>query len=290
MAMVDLMDFDVLQEEDFQAMTFDSGIIVKDFDPTNFVMPSEGDVSLVTSGDINVTDNVTRADLGEDVNNIHFVYAELQVVTGKDAATITITGLKFGTEDIRRALGAADIDTQDERKVTTRLYYKETDFENLTFIMHKLDGGYVAVVMNKALSTGGLSITATKGGKGRMALTFTGFRSIKDKTKGEIDYYIAAGGENGISITAQPGNVTVTAGTATSFSVTATGATGYQWQVQTPTDVGFVDISGKTSATLSLAAADVTAEADGNRYRCKLSNSSGARYTIPAMLTVTTGV
>ena len=290
MAMVDLMDFDILQEEDFQAMTFDSGIIVKDFDPTNFVMPSEGDVSLVTSGDINVTDNVTRADLGEDVNNIHFVYAELQVVTGKDAATITITGLKFGTEDIRRALGAADIDTQDERKVTTRLYYKETDFENLTFIMHKLDGGYVAVVMNKALSTGGLSITATKGGKGRMALTFTGFRSIKDKTKGEIDYYIAAGGENGISITAQPGNVTVTAGTATEFEVTATGATGYQWQVQTVTDVGFVDISGETSSTLSLAAADVTSEADGNRYRCKLSNSSGARYTIPAMLTVTTGV
>ena len=288
--MVDLMDFDILQEEDFQAMTFDSGIIVKDFDPTNFTMPSEGDVTLVTSGDITVTDNVTRADLGEDVNNIHFVYAELQVVTGKDAATITVTGLKFGTEDIRRALGAADIDTQDERKVTTRLYYKSTDFENLTFIMHKLDGGYVAVVMNKALSTGGLSITATKGGKGRMALTFTGFRSINDKTKGEIDYYIAAGGENGITITAQPENVTVAAGTATSFSVTATGATSYQWQVQTPTDVGFVNISGKTSATLSLAAADVTAEADGNRYRCKLSNSSGARYTIPAMLTVTTGV
>ena len=46
MAMVDLMEFDILQEEDFQAMTFDSGIIVKDFDPTNFVMPSEGDVSL----------------------------------------------------------------------------------------------------------------------------------------------------------------------------------------------------------------------------------------------------
>lgn len=290
MSVLNLMDFDILQEQDFDAMTFDSGIIVKDFDPTNFVMPSEGDVSLVTSGDININDNVRRVDLGEDVNNIHFVYAELQVVTGKDAATITVTGLKFGAEDIRRALGAADIDSQDERKVVTRLYYKDTDFENLAFIMHRVDGGYAIAVMTKALSTGGLSITATKGGKGRMALTFTGFRSIKAKTKGEIEYYISAGSESGITITAQPQNVTVTAGTAAEFSVTATGATSYQWQVQTPTDSVFIDISGETTNELELSTSDVTVDADGNRYRCKLTNSSGSRYTIPATLTVTTGV
>ena len=65
MSVLNLMDFDILQEQDFDAMTFDSGIIVKDFDPTNFVMPSEGDVSLVTSGDININDNVRRVDLAK---------------------------------------------------------------------------------------------------------------------------------------------------------------------------------------------------------------------------------
>ena len=285
--MLNLMDFEIIEKSDFDSMTFDSGIIVKDLDMTNFTMPSEGDILLVTSGDISVNDNVTRLDLGEDVNGIHFVYAELQVVTGKEAASITVTSLKFGAADIKRALGAADVDSVDERKVTTRLYYKDADFENLGFIMHRVDGGYVVMIMPKALSTGGLAITATKGGKGRQALTFTGFRSISAKTRGELEYYVQAGSTNGISITAQPDNVTVEAGTATSFSVTATGATGYQWQVQTPTDVGFVDISGKTSATLNLATTDVTDEANGNRYRCKLTNSSGARYTIPAVLTVT---
>lgn len=287
MSMINLMDFEIIQKSDFDSMVFDSGIIVKDLDMTNFTMPSEGDILLVTSGDISVNDNVTRLDLGEDVNGIHFVYAELQVVTGKDAATISVTSLKFGADDIKRALGAADVDTVDERKVTTRLYYKDADFENLGFIMHRVDGGYVVMIMPKALSTGGLSITATKGGKGTQNLTFTGFRSITDKTTAELTYYVQAGGESGIVITAQPANVTVAEGTATSFTVTATGATSYQWQVQTPTDVGFVDISGKTSATLSLATADVTDEANGNRYRCKLSNSSGSRYTIPAVLTVT---
>lgn len=290
MAMVNLMDFDILQESDFNAMVFDSGIIVKDFDPDNWEMPSEGDVSVVTSGDITVNDGVTSVNLGEDVNNIFFNYLELQVVTGKEASTISVTALKFDTEGIRKALGAADIDQSDSRKVTTRLYYKDTDFENLAFVMHKIDGGYVAVVMNKALSTGGLAITATKGGKGRMALTFTGFRSINAKTVGEIDYYISTGTASGIEITAQPKNVETTAGTAVSFEVTATGATGYQWQVQTPTDAVFVDIADETTNELELAAADVTVDADGNRYRCKLTSSTGTRYTVPAMLTVGTGV
>lgn len=287
MAMVNLMDFDILQESDFNAMVFDSGIIVKDFDPNNWTMPSEGDVSVVTSGDITVSDGVTSVNLGDDVNNIFFNYAELQVVTGKEASTISVTALKFDTDGIRKALGAADIDETDTRKVTTRLYYKDTDFENLTFVMHKIDGGFVAVVMNKALSTGGLSITATKGGKGRMALTFTGFRSINAKTVGEIDYYISTGVSSGIEITTQPKNVETEAGTAVEFSVTATGATGYQWQVQTPTDSVFVDIEGETNDELELAAADVTTDASGNRYRCKLTSATGTKFTVPAMLTVT---
>ena len=290
MAMVNLMDFDILQESDFNGMVFDSGILVKDFDPDNYVMPSEGDVSVVTSGDITVNDGVTSVNLGDDVNNIFFNYLELQVVTGKEASTISVTALKFDAEGIRKALGAADIDQSDSRKVTTRLYYKTTDFENLTFLMHKIDGGYVAVVMNKALSTGGLAITTSKGGKGRMSLTFTGYRSINDKSKGEIDYYVSTGTSSGIDITAQPQNVETTAGTAVEFSVTATGATGYQWQVQTPTDTVFVNIEDETTNELELAAADVTVDADGNRYRCKLTSATGTRFTTPAMLTVGTGV
>ena len=124
MAKVNLMDFDILQESDFNAMVFDSGILVKDFDPDNYTPPAEGDVSVVTSGDITVNDAVTSVNLGDDVNNIFFQYLELQVVTGKQASTISVTALKFDAEAIRKALGAADIDQSDSRKVATRLYYK----------------------------------------------------------------------------------------------------------------------------------------------------------------------
>lgn len=289
MAMVNLMDFDILQESDFNAMVFDSGILVKNFDPDNYTPPAEGDVSVVTSGDITVNDAVTTVNLGDDVNNIFFQYLELQVVTGKQASTITVTALKFDAEGIRKALGAADIDEVDSRKVTTRLYYKESDFENLTFLMHKIDGGYVAVCMNKALSTGGLAITATKGGKGRMTLTFTGYRSINDKNTGEIEYYVSTGTSSGIAITEQPANVSTTAGSDVEFSVTATGATGYQWQMQAVGESVFSDIEGETSDTLEIAGTDVSTDASGNRYRCKLTSASGTVFTVPALLTVAAG-
>lgn len=284
--MIDLMDYEIIQEQDVNNTAYDSAVIVKDFDPTNFTPPAEGDLLILTSGDINITDNFDTLDLGAEINNIHFEYAELRVVTGKPASTVSVTGLTFGLNDIKRALGAADI---SNNKVTTRLYFKPEDYENVTILIHK-PNGWIACVMNKTLSTGGLSITTTKRATGKMALTFTAFRSIKNKTKPEIDYYFFPNAENGITITAQPENKSVTAGTAASFTVTATGATSYQWQVQTPTDSVFTDISGETTATLSLETTDVTVDANGNRYRCKLSNSSGSRFTVPALLTVSAGV
>lgn len=286
--MVNLLDYDILTKEDFESMAYGAALLVKDFDPTTFTPPAEGDVFMCTSGDITITDNVTRADLGEDVNNIYYQYKELQVVTGKEATTVSCTALNFDTEGLRRALGAADIDSVDENKVTTRLYYKPTDFENLALVFPKVGGGYLALVMNNSLSTGGLSITTRKDGKATMSLTFTAFRSIENKSKAEIEYYSftpSAGSD--IEITAQPQSVTVEAGTAASFSVAATGVTSYQWQVMSLTDSTFHDISGKTGMSLVLATTDVTEDASGNRYRCKLSDGTNTVFTKTALLTVT---
>jgi len=289
--MINLMDYDILTKEDFESMAYGGAILVKDFDPTTFTPPAEGDVFMATSGDITINDNVNTLDLGEDVNGIYYQYKELQVITGSAAKTVTGTALNFGAEDIRRALGAADIDTQDDNHVTTRLYYKSTDFENIALVFPKIGGGYVALVMSNALSKGGLSITTTKNGKATMSLTITAFRSIEDKTKAEIEYYsFSPSASSTVDITAHPQSVTVEVGAATSFSVTATGTSlSYQWQVMTPTDSVFTDISGKTTSTLSLATGEVTTDANGNRYRCKVSDGTSTVFSKTALLTVTDG-
>lgn len=287
--MINLLDYDILTKDDFMSMAYGSAILVKDFDPTTFTPPAEGDTFLCTTGDINIQDNVNRIDLGEDVNGIYFQYKELQVITGKAASTVTITALNFNTEGLRRALGNADIDSQDNNKIVTRLYYKPEDFENLALVYPKVGGGYVALVMPNSLSTGGLSITTTKNGKANMSLTITAFRSIESKATPEIEYYsYDVTTSSTIEITEQPETVTVEEETATSFSVTATGTSlTYQWQVMTASDSVFHDISGETSATLSLAGSDVTLSANGNRYRCAVSDATSTVYTKTAMLTVT---
>ena len=286
--MINLMEYDILTKEDFESMAYGGAILVKDFDPTTFTPPAEGGVFMATSGDITINDNVNTLDLGEDVNGIYYQYKELQVITGSAAKTVTVTALNFGAEDIRRALGAADIDTQDGNHVTTRLYYKSTDFENIALVFPKVGGGYVALVMSNALSKDGLSITTTKNGKATMSLTITAFRSIEDKAKAEIEYYsFSPSASSTVDITAHPQSVTVGGGTATSFSVTATGSPlSYQWQVMTPSDSVFTDINEKTTSTLSLTADEVTTDANGNRYRCKVSDNASTVFSKTALLTV----
>lgn len=90
------------------------------------------------------------------------------------------------------------------------------------------------------------------------------------------------------SISAQPTDATICAGGNTSFSVTAAGTNvGYQWQVSTDGGTTWTDVSGATSATLSLT--NVAASFNNNRYRVLLSSCSAtALNSAAALLTVNT--
>lgn len=290
METLDLTTWELLTEADFNEMVFDSGIFVKNFDPAEFVTPAEGDQLFSTGGDIQITHSTTKMNLGDGVNNIHFPYAELMVITGVDSAQITVSSFDFSPEGLKFALGAADV-TAATGAVTPRYYIKSSDFvQNFAWIGVKKGGGLVAIVIPMALSTGGLSISAKKADKGTSQLTIGAFRSINDKSKPEMQIYSKSG--SGITISAQPESVTKTAGTAASFSVTASGTSSlsYQWQLCAVGDNTYSDISGETSSTLSLATTDVTVSANGNRYRCVITMGTEVAYTKPATLTVSSGV
>ena len=90
------------------------------------------------------------------------------------------------------------------------------------------------------------------------------------------------------AITGNPPNRTVCAAGSTTFPMTATNATGYQWQVNTGS--GFVDItnggvySNATTATLSITGA--TGGMNGWTYRCRAISSGGSATTNAATLSV----
>jgi hypothetical protein len=88
------------------------------------------------------------------------------------------------------------------------------------------------------------------------------------------------------SITGQPGNQTACSGGSASFTVTATGATSYQWRKGTTNLTEGGNISGSTTATLTINPVG-TGDAATN-YNCVVTNSCGSATSNNASLTVNT--
>ncbi len=91
------------------------------------------------------------------------------------------------------------------------------------------------------------------------------------------------------NVTVHPSPATVCELANTSFSITATGATNYQWQVDN--GGGFANVSnganysGATTSTLNLIATPLSFNT--YQYRCIASNGGGSATSNPAILTVT---
>ncbi len=91
------------------------------------------------------------------------------------------------------------------------------------------------------------------------------------------------------TISAQPSNRSICNNANTTFAVTATGATGYQWQVNTGS--GFTDIanggvySNATTNTLTITGA--TSGMNGYLYRCITYNGTIACFTNSSQATLT---
>ena len=99
------------------------------------------------------------------------------------------------------------------------------------------------------------------------------------------------GGGSGPSpavITAQPTDQSVVAGSTAAFHVTASGATGYQWQRSTDGGATFTSVSGASAASYTTA---VTTLADsGAKYRVAVTGGGNSVTSAAATLTVTAAV
>lgn len=81
--------------------------------------------------------------------------------------TMAFTSIGVSPTSIKLALGCADIDTSNANLVKPRRDLKQTDFSNIWWVGDRADGGLVAVKLENALSTGGLSLKTTKTAKDR---------------------------------------------------------------------------------------------------------------------------
>lgn len=87
------------------------------------------------------------------------------------------------------------------------------------------------------------------------------------------------------TITSQPEDVTVTAGTSARFRVEVSGEElSYQWKVDKTDGNGYADISGATSAGYTVYTED--GSMNGYKYKCEVKNRAGSAESKEAVLTV----
>jgi hypothetical protein len=174
----------------FDEIQVDAGVLLKTFDPENPTLV-DSDIICATTGGINPVCTPTFSDWGEDIDNVPNNTMELKHIDGYEC-TLGFTALNTTVQVIRMGLGASDVDDAGT-KITLRKKLKTDDFSDVWWVGDVSDGGFVAICLRNALSTGGFSLQTTKNGKGQIAVTLTGHFSIEDIDTVPMEFYVQKG-------------------------------------------------------------------------------------------------
>lgn len=181
----------------FKEIGINAGVMLKDFTPSSPALDDE-DILGATSGGINITAVPSFTDYGEDIDNCPKNTKELKKTDSwevKASGTFVTMNTALG----KRLLAMADVGTTDTTKVTPRVDLAEADFSDLWFVGDYSDktgatnGGFIAVRLINALSTGGFALQSSDKGKMKFAFEFTGHFSIDAQDTVPIEMYIKGG-------------------------------------------------------------------------------------------------
>ena len=193
------MRFTKIPADTFQKLQLNAGIIATDFTPATGAIGESGQIGATTGG-ITFNANPTYSDFGEDIDGCPKNTKELKRL---DEWEVTMSGTFVSADPTmaKRLVGAADIGTTDTTKITPRNDLAAADFENIWFIGDYSDkngetnGGFVAIKLINALSTGGFQLQTSDKAKGQFAFTFTGHYSIAAQDTVPFEIYIKTGTE-----------------------------------------------------------------------------------------------
>ena len=194
------MKFTQIPVDTFSTLQLNAGLLVRGedgFDPSTGEL-TQANIIGATTGGIAVTCQPEYTDFGENVDNCPKNMMELKHL---DNWTCTISGtfLTVTPTTAKEMLGAADIDKTDTTKITPRIDLSLEDFQDIWFVGDYSDkngannGGFVAIHLLNALSTGGFSLQTGDKEKGEFSAEFTGHVSMDAQDVVPMVFYIKAG-------------------------------------------------------------------------------------------------
>ena len=189
--------FTRIPEDTFQRLQINSGILCRNFTPTSGQV-EENDMIGATTGGITFSASPTFSDFGSDIDNCPKNSKELKRL---DDVTAKVSGtlLTMDTASAKMLMAAADIGTSDTTLVTPRRDLLPSDFSDLWIVGDYSDkngetnGGYIAIKLLNALSTGGFQMKTSDKSKGQFSFEFTAHYSLANQDKVPYELYIKAG-------------------------------------------------------------------------------------------------
>jgi len=191
------MKFTKIPSDTFQKLQINAGILTTDFTPATGTVGESGQIG-ATSGGINFTATPTFSDFGDDIDNCPKNMKELKNL---DSWEVKMSGtfVNADTAIAKKLIGAADIGSTDTTKVTPRNDLEDSDFGDIWLVGDYSDkngaenGGYIAIKLLNALSTGGFKLQTRDKAKGQFAFEFTGHYSMSAQDTVPFELYIKAG-------------------------------------------------------------------------------------------------
>ena len=191
------MKFRKIPEDTFKNIVLNAGVLLSSFTPAT---PTIEDANILgaTTGGINFTATPSFTDFGEDIDNCPKNMKELKKL---DSWEVKLTGtfITSNTSLIALLMGAGDVGTSDTTKVTPRVDVASADFKDLWFVCDYSDkngennGGFCAIKIINALSTGGFSMQSADKGKAQFSFEFTGHVSMSAQTVVPFEVYLKEG-------------------------------------------------------------------------------------------------
>lgn len=188
------MKFTEIPSTTFQEIQLNAGILLSAFTPGTGTFAASNILGATTGG-ITFAATPTFEDFGADIDNCPKNTLELKKLTEWEAkmsgtfATVTA--------DLANMLtGAADLSST---LITPRTDLETTDFTEIWWVGDysnyngDTNGGFVAIQLLNALSTGGFQIKSADKGKGQFSFEFTGHYSIEDQDTVPFNIYVQAG-------------------------------------------------------------------------------------------------
>lgn len=188
------MKYTKIPETTFKNLQLNAGVLLSDFNPSTATVDNSAIIGATTGG-VNFTAVPAFSDYGEDIDNCPKNMKELKKL---DSWEISLSGtyVTVDVNAVKALVGAADV---SGNKITPRNDLKLTDFTDVWWVGDYSDqngetnGGFVAIHMMNALSTGGFDIQSSDNGKGNFAFTYTAHYSMDAQDTVPFEVYVKAG-------------------------------------------------------------------------------------------------